>query len=65
MQVITHSQFMQLIHPSWPEKMTIADKRAVLKRNNVILQSDEWIYIRWAGEGHSNVPRFPVPRKYT
>ena len=56
MQTIDHAKYMQLIEPAFPDKMTHADKR-----NNIVVQSEDYIYIRWVTAETQDVPRFPLP----
>ena len=43
---VTHVAFMLIIDPAWPEKMTNADKMAVLKRSHFIAQTNKHLFIR-------------------
>eukprot|EP00959_Pyramimonas_sp_CCMP1952_P189760 3969937-Pyramimonas_sp.AAC.1 len=56
---------MSLIRPAWPIDMLYPDQVAVPKRNNFVVQTDVWLYIRFATVDEVPVHRFPVPEKRT
>jgi hypothetical protein len=64
-ETIPHIKFMELIHPAFHKDMVVADKEAVLKRNNFIVQTEDWLYIRWASADKVEVHRFLLPEKHT
>ncbi|CAK0799117.1 unnamed protein product [Prorocentrum cordatum] len=64
-ETITHEQLMSLIRPAWPIDMLFPDQVAVLKRINFVVQTDLWLYIRFATEDEVPAHKFPVPEKRT